>query len=146
MCEREDRISSGPKHMANTYTTIPSTPCPKNGIGFVAGIRFLVRFAGHSTHRVAAAVYGMSTPSTLSNAILPARNNLVFVKGGPTRRHSVRFDSVGAARLTQHRLCSPPFRASATASNEEQPSSPGHISLLVHIFEYGKTRYLLHAY
>ncbi|XP_022847691.1 thioredoxin reductase NTRC-like [Olea europaea var. sylvestris] len=110
--------------MANTYTTIPSTPCPKNGIGFVAGIRFLVRFAGHSTHRVAAAVYGMSTPSTLSNAILPARNNLVFVKGGPTRRHSVRFDSVGAARLTYHRLCSPPFRASATASNEEQPSSP----------------------
>ncbi|KAL2535041.1 NADPH-dependent thioredoxin reductase 3 [Abeliophyllum distichum] len=101
-------------------TTIPSTPCPKNDIGFGAGIGIRVRFAGHSTHR---ATFAMATPSTISNAILPARNNLVFVKGGQIRRHSVRFDSVGATRLSHHRLFSPSFRVSATASTEELSSS-----------------------
>ncbi|CAA3013107.1 NADPH-dependent thioredoxin reductase 3 [Olea europaea subsp. europaea] len=115
--------------MANTCTTIPSTPCPNNGFGFGAGIGIRVRFDCYSTLRVeaAAAASAMATPSTLSIAILPARSNLVFVKGGPTRRHAVRFDSVGASRFTHHRLCSPSFRVSATASTAELPSSTAQV-------------------
>ncbi|KAL2480660.1 NADPH-dependent thioredoxin reductase 3 [Abeliophyllum distichum] len=65
----------------------------------------------------------MATPSTLSNALLPARNNLIFFKAQSTRRRGIRFNSFGATCLPRRRLSSPSFRVSATASTEEQPSS-----------------------
>lgn len=61
----------------------------------------------------------MASPSTLSNALLPSRSDLFFLKPGLTRRRPAAF----SARPTHLRIYSSPFRIAAAA--EEQPTSSG---------------------
>lgn len=66
----------------------------------------------------------MATPSTLSNALLPSRSSLIFLKGaGLSRRRAAGV----SAKPCQLRICGSPFRVvvAAASSAEEQPTSSG---------------------
>lgn len=118
-------ISYCPKPMAVTPHPIPKIT---NGLVFGAGaeIGIGVGFRARPviTH---SALSSMATPSTLSSALLPSRNNLVFLKGGLTRRRAARFEAAGVStRLSHLRIYGSTFRVAAAASSaEEQPSSSG---------------------
>ncbi|KAL0453118.1 UNVERIFIED_CONTAM: Thioredoxin reductase NTRC [Sesamum latifolium] len=71
------------------------------------------------------ALSSMATPSTLSNALLPSPNNLLFLKPGLTRRRTARFQpSAFSTRFSNRRVIGSAFRVPAVATSaEEQPSS-----------------------
>ncbi|KAK6127383.1 hypothetical protein DH2020_038865 [Rehmannia glutinosa] len=104
----------------------PTTPHPKitNGLLLfgsrpVAGIGFRIRPGNQSTPRPK--LSSMATPFTLSSALLPARDNLIFLKGGSTHRQPARFDSHGVSSgLTLRRFSSPPLRAAARGGCERK--------------------------
>ncbi|KAI3446484.1 hypothetical protein Pfo_003149 [Paulownia fortunei] len=111
------KISYCPKPMV----IAPTTHHPKITNGLVFGSR--VRPGAQSTRR--GTLSSMASPSTLSNSLLPARNNLIVLKGGSTRRQTARFDSPGVSNgFALRRLSGSALRVvAAAASTAEQPSS-----------------------
>ncbi|KAI3472207.1 hypothetical protein Pfo_029695 [Paulownia fortunei] len=106
----------------------PTTLHPKitSGLVFGAGAEIGIGAGFRARPGIAhSALSSMATPSTLSNALLPSRNNIIFLEGGLTRRRVARFEVAGvSARLTHRRISSSAFRVAAAASSaEEQPSS-----------------------
>ncbi|KAK4412938.1 Thioredoxin reductase NTRC [Sesamum alatum] len=105
------------------------TPHPKITSGLVFGAGAVTGngagFGAPSCCSASPLSSSMATPSTLSNALLPSRNNLLFLKGGLTRRRTVRFEASGfSTRLSHRREIGSAFRVSAVATSaEEQPSS-----------------------
>lgn len=127
MGERENRwgciclkgISYCPKPMA-------VTPYPKITNGVVSGAGPLFGFGSPTRPALAgsSSLSTMATPSTLSNALLPSRSSLIFLKGGGlTRRRAAGV----SARPCHLRICGSPFRVvvAAASSAEEQPTSSG---------------------
>ncbi|KAL3623749.1 hypothetical protein CASFOL_032565 [Castilleja foliolosa] len=109
--------------------TAATTPHPKITYGPLfgslpeAGLRFKIRPGIQSTHRHRAVLSSMATTAfTLSSAFLPARDNLVFIKGGQAHRRATRFDSRGVSNGLPGSVVQ---RAATTAAatTAEQPSS-----------------------
>ncbi|GFP87751.1 NADPH-dependent thioredoxin reductase 3 [Phtheirospermum japonicum] len=110
-------------------STAATTPHPKitNGLLFgslpEAGFGFRVRPGIQSTHRRRAVLSSMATTAfTLSSAFLPARDNLVFLKGGQAHRRAARFDSRGVSNGLSGSVVQRTATAAA-ATTAEQPSS-----------------------
>ncbi|KAL0383530.1 UNVERIFIED_CONTAM: Thioredoxin reductase NTRC [Sesamum calycinum] len=101
------------------------TPHPKITSGLVLGAGAEIGNGAGFGAPPTSALSSMATPSTLSNALLPSRNNLLFLKPGLTRRRTVRFQaSAFSTRFSNRRVFGSAFRVSAVATSaEEQPSS-----------------------
>ncbi|KAL0359546.1 UNVERIFIED_CONTAM: Thioredoxin reductase NTRC [Sesamum angustifolium] len=101
------------------------TPHPKITSGLVLGAGAEIGKGAGFGAPPTSALSSMATPSTLSNALLPSRNNLLFLKPGLTRRRTVRFQaSAFSTRFSNRRVIGSAFRVSAVATSaEEQPSS-----------------------
>ncbi|KAL0404901.1 UNVERIFIED_CONTAM: Thioredoxin reductase NTRC [Sesamum radiatum] len=100
-------------------------PHPKITSGLVLGAGAEIGNGAGFGAPPTSALSSMATPSTLSNALLPSPNNLLFLKPGLTRRRTVRFRaSAFSTRLSNRRVIGSAFRVAAVATSaDQQPSS-----------------------
>lgn len=131
ICFKE--ISYCPKPMAVTPYLHPKIT---NGIVSVDGPLFGFGFRARPVTATSSLSAMATAPSTLSNALLPSRTNLIFLKGaGFTRRRPPGF----SARPTHLRICGSPLRVAvaAASSAEEQPTSTGVRVCVINVEEIG---------